>query len=202
MRLGLNVKVDGTAGAGVLQRIRKGLEKRGDLNQRIAGDAEGLTRAYLERISRTRHATAQRLGARPTGHLAKAARRVESTADDQEAAVLIPADTGLRRAFVGFDNIVPRNGSKYLTIPAHPLTYGRRAGEFPDDSLDFAMFGGRHRALIFAKGPNKGKVAYWLKKKVSIPQDRSLLPSDDAYLKLAARSAVAYIEQLEKGGPA
>jgi len=201
MRLQLDIEVDGTAAAGVLQRVRKGLERRGPLHKRMGADAEALTHAYLVRIGRTRHATAQRLGAKPTGFYANAAGRVESTGDDDSAAVVIPSDTGLRRAFMDF-NLVPRNGSKYLTIPDHPLTYGKRVGEV-SVPMKFSMVGGRFPALVFdQRGPLNGTVAYWLKKKVTIKQDRSLLPSDDAYLKLASRSAVAYIELLQEGGPA
>lgn len=184
-----------------VQALRSGLRDRRGLHAAIASEADRLTREYL--IGLNRHKTAKSLGATPTGHHGKAARAVESSHDHDEAVVSIPASTGLGRAF-GDVVIRPGSGRRYLTIPAHKRTYGKRAGEFSPGMFTFALVGGRHTALMFAESsdPDYWTVAYWLRTEVNQAQDRTLLPSDDGY-KIAAFGATdGYVREMLTGGQA
>ena len=184
-------KVD--AAASRLQRVRNALADRRHLNAAVAMDATNFTRDFLSRSSR--HATAQRLGAEPSGHMAKAAKLVHSDSNAELAMVRMPRATGLGRAFHDI-LIVPGNGRTYLTIPADKRTYGRRCGEFPVGTFVFAIIGGRYPVLMFKEG---WTVAYWLRRKVLQKQDRTLLPSSAAYAELGGRSTRVYIKNLING---
>jgi hypothetical protein len=177
-----------------LQAFRNALTRRGPMHARMAVAAKEVTQAHLR--SDRSHNTASRLGAKPTGFRNKAAAKVEAQSDETEARVVMPANTGLGRAFRTVV-IRPGSGRKYLTIPAHQRTYGRsvRDDRWGVDPFQFVLLG-RFRALIFKDGPNKGEVAYWLKREVTQKQDRKLLPADVVYIKAARTAAVEYLENL------
>lgn len=183
------------ANAELVQALRNGLASREELHSEIAVAVRESFVNYLSRLER--HKTAQQLGATPTKHLAKSALRIEADADGAAAYLRIPRSTGLGRAFRDL-TITPGSGKKYLTIPAHRTTYGKRAGEITAE-LRFAMVGGRHRALVFASGPDVGSVAYWLRTSVTIQQDRTLLPSDGITRATARAATVRYLEMLRGG---
>lgn len=181
----------------VLARLEHRLTDRTDLHAHIAPQVEELTRSYIRAEAPGRHKTAARLGASPTGHLARAASAVESGHDREQAFITIPRSTGLGRAFRDFE-LTPKGGKKWLTIPAHRSAYGRRAGEF--DNLQFVPLGNDLAALVTrTRSDAKWTVIYWLKKEVTIPQDRDLLPSDAAYRAAAEMGAVEYIKILTEG---
>lgn len=197
----IKVKV-GTRGlastAEEVQRLRTGLASRQQLHARLAVKGAEFTGDYLRGLKR--HKTATALGAAPTQHYARAARGIESASNESAAIIRIPRSSGLARAF-GDMTIRPGSGKKFLTIPADKRTYGKRAGEFAPGVLAFTIVGGRFPALMFREG---WTVAYWLRRSVNQKQDRTLLPSDQGYRKLARGVTSLYIDQLlaEKGGPA
>lgn len=196
MSVVIDIRVESSAD--LVQALRTGLANTVELHTAIAAESEIFYQRYVSALNR--HKTANQLGAQPTQHLAKSAKRIEGAGADDAAYVRIPRATGLGRAFRDL-NITPKAGKKYLTIPAHRSTYGKRAGEIPH-SMGFAIVGGRHRALVFTSGPDKGTVAYWLRTAVTIKQDRTLLPSDAATLAVATRSAKNYLATIMKGGAA
>jgi hypothetical protein len=182
-----------------VQRLRGGLANRKHLHAKIAVDAAAATRNYLTR--QTTHVSAQRLGAKPTGHRLRAARGIEADSTAGAAVLRIPRTSGLQRAF-GDILIRPGSGKRFLTIPADKRTYGRRAGEFPEGTFRFAVSMERRTLmLVFADGSG---VAYFLKSAVLQKQDRGLLPSDKDYRAIARNSTRRYIDELldGKGGPA
>jgi hypothetical protein len=193
----LTIDVRGLAQAtGELQRIRNGIANRGKLNAAIAVDAQQLTQAYV--AGHSRHKTAQKLGATPTGHHQRSAKRIEAASDNEAAIIRIPRDTGLGRAFSSAV-IRPGTGRKYLTIPACAETYGKVVRDFPAGTFAFTIVGGRFAALMWKKAGgshNAWTVAYWLRREVNQKQDRTLLPSDAAYQELGRRRAVVYIASL------
>lgn len=197
MQMDINV---GDGVTPVLSRLA-GLADAEQIHSYIAPQVEELTRLYLNAIAPGRHSTAERLGADPTGHLGRAASAVESGHDDEAAYITIPRIYGLGRAFQDYV-ITPKNGKKWLTIPATASAYGKRAGEFSD--LKFVPFTDDLAALM-ARSKSDGKyiVVFWLKKEVTIEQDRTLLPDDQAFGEAAARGVDFYIEDVEgKGGKA
>lgn len=193
----ITIDVRGLAEAtGELQLIRNGIADRRKLHAAMAVDAQQLTQAYVS--GHSRHKTAQSLGASPTGHHQRSAKRIEAASDAEAAIIRIPRNTGLGRAFSDV-TIRPGTGRRYLTIPACAETYGKVVRDFPPDAFAFTIVGGRYAALMWRNAGgshNKWTVAYWLRREVFQKKDRTLLPSDEAYLELGRRRAVLYITSL------
>jgi hypothetical protein len=174
-------------------------ERRAGLHAHIAARERELFREHLTLLAATRHRTADRLGASPTGFLAGAADSVEARSDAAAADILIGVP-GLGRAFADL-HIRARNAGA-LTIPVHGDAYGRRAGEFDDLFIWRAKKedgdSGSSKAFLARKGPGDTLVLmYVLLKSVIIPQDRSLLPSDEEITLTAEIGALDYQERLE-----
>lgn len=193
MSLGVEIQIGGKAQR-MLARLSEEVIDRAEIHQDIATREENLVRDYLSGLARTRHATADDLGATPTGHLERAAESVHSTSDESGATVSITSP-GISRAFEDI-TIKPGAGKKFLTIPATAEAYGKRAGAFND--LRLAFFKNGLLALVkadqsrlsdrkasgygieskAAKTNVRPPVYFWLKKSVFQKQDRTLLPSD------------------------
>lgn len=160
-----------------------------------------LTRSHIARESGLRHRSAARLGATPTGHLEKAARKTVFHADQSHGEVVIPAP-GFGRAFHDVE-ITPVNATR-LTIPINALSYGRRAGEMR--SLGWKFFtpskGHDKEDILFGyrgKGKDREVVPlYLMKKSVQQRQDRGLLPSDAAIRTTAARAMMSEINRVAR----
>jgi hypothetical protein len=177
MSVSVDIQVTGNAQK-MLAKLDAKLINRAELHHDIAARAENTVRDWLISLAGTRHATANRLGATPSGHLERAAESVHSESDATAATVNVTSP-GITRAFKDI-TITPGNGKKYLTIPATAEAYNKRAGTFND--LRLAFFKGGLLALVRPnKDAPKGErppVYYWLKKSVTQKQDRTLLPSD------------------------
>ena len=158
------------------------------LHTNMARDMAILVRQWLKREAGRRHTTANRLGATPTGHLTDAAQSgVTYSATPEEGAVDI-ASPGIGRALRQI-KIVPRL-ARALTIPLSAEAYGRSAGELERD-LGITLFRPKgKRVLMGARPGEKPKPHFALAAAVTLPQDRSLLPPDEA-LAQAARNAFA-----------
>lgn len=218
--MSLSYAIDVSGDAEVLrlmERLRSHLADRTELHKSVGSHAEILTAQHLSVLAGTRHATADRLGASPSGHLARAAESVTSEGTDAAALVSVTSP-GIRRAF-GDVTIKPKSG-KYLTIPATAEAYNRRARSFND--LRIAIFGGK-LALVQAEqssladrsrsgfsyenrapmqSAGRAPIYYWLKDKVTQKQDRSLLPSDAEYSTAAVMGIKAYIRLLRAAASA
>lgn len=97
------------------------------LSQAMGEGVKEKTREHLAELAGSRHTTADRLGASPTGHLAMAARAVESASvsADAASASFSVRHPGLGRAFHDV-TITPGGGRQFLTIPLNAIAYGRR----------------------------------------------------------------------------
>jgi hypothetical protein len=194
--LSVDIQVTGSAKK-LLSKIDAKLINREELHHDIAVRAENTVRDYLIILAGSRHATADRLGATPSGHLERAAESVHSESDANAATVNVTSP-GMSRAF-GDITIKPGSGKKYLTIPATAEAYNTRAGAFNDLRLAFfkggllalvkadqsrlsdrkaSGFGVESKAAKADKTKERPPVYYWLKKEVKQKQDRTLLPSD------------------------
>lgn len=198
--IGLHVSLDSATAARLLQDVRAAGANLSPLHARIAGQAGNLTARHLRGIAPSRHRTAERLGAKPTHHLPRASRRIETTSNSEWAEVRAPADTGLGRAFHDL-NLAPKKIGGFLTIPVNAKAYGKRAREFPN--LVCFPLGPRKTLVLATKVENGiGEVYYVLVKRARIPQDRTLLPSDDSYRDLARRTTVAWLKSITGEGGA
>ena len=199
MSQSVDIQITGLAeSASSLRALSSALANRVPLHQAMAADAVEFTRAYV--AGSARHATAQRLGAKPTGFRERAAKTIEPASTAEAAIIRIPRKTGLARAF-GDIVLVPQNGRKYLTIPAMAETYGRSVRDFPEGTFVFSILaahrqfavlrwredGGKHR---------KGDVAYWLRRSVTQKKDRTLLPDSEDLATVAIDAASRYFEEI------
>jgi len=194
-RIEININEDSQ-----LQYLRGAVLDKEGLHARIAGEAERFVKGpdVAGRISAEQHRTASKLGANPTGHLAEAYEGIESASDATAARLIVPGSTRLSAAF-GKQVLTPKN-SKFLTIPTHKDSYGKRAREL-DDLFVMArpgkalMLARREervadpnskialRARPYQRGRVKDKdagieVMYVLLSKVEIPEDPTLIPFD------------------------
>lgn len=157
-------------------------------------------RGHLAELAQTRHATAERLGATPSGHLAQAARAVEGapvTAEADSATITIN-HPGLVRAFRDV-TILPKK--KFLTIPLNALAYNRRAGQFAGELFVFKSktTGDLFLAKRQAEKGDMPLLMYALVRSVTQKQDRTLLSSDEELHGAAVEGGKAWFEK-EIGG--
>lgn len=192
----INVTPDKDTATPLLTELQGAMQgDRRDFLGYVARSVAAKSQDYVRSIAPTRHATATGLGAKPTGHLMRAASSIEGQWDNTRAMLVFPRTTGLSRAFRDFNLVPVSEGIKWLTIPANARSYGRRAREFGD--LEFRRVPGPlnappRAALVFPDGA----VAYFLVKQAHIPQDRTLLPSDAEFAEAAEIGAFEYIRAL------
>lgn len=91
---------------------------------------------HIRSYMRTKHTTANMLGARPTGHYEKGAAAITSTADSSGAVVRIPIP-GIDRAWNDIQ-IRPGPGKEFLTLPKAAISYGRKVREVR--ALGYSVF--------------------------------------------------------------
>ena len=150
-----------------LQGVRK-------MNSRAAASLFALARRHLRDLASKRHATARKLGAEPTGYFEKAYANTGHESDEKGGSVTVRAP-GFRRVFG--DMQVRPVLAKALTIPVHPLAYGKRVSDLQSDGIKVV----RPKGASYLIKPNKdgsAELLYILARSALIRQDRSLLPSD------------------------
>ncbi len=188
MSLRVNVDVQDLASP-LLTRLIAGLSEEGiaTLHEGIVNQIGVLTTDYLTELANTRHDTAERLGAFPTGFWGSAAEGVERWSDGDGAHLAI-SHPGIGRA--GHDvTIEPTGGRQFLTIPVAAESYGKRASEIP------GLFrpGDKH---VLAVNDNGLKILFALVESVTQKQDRTILPSDDQYTQAALVGVKDYVDFL------
>ena len=181
-------------GGPAFQVLMARLQDRSGLFGFVADEAEATTQDYLREISTYRHATANRLGAEPTGALEKAAGRVTSSSDEKSATVTVSGSL-FARAFR--DVTITPTSARALTIPINAIAYGRRVSELEAEGWKFFKPGKQDKPLLWATDPAGASMPmYYLAAKVEQPQDRTLLPSDQEFLEAARQGARNYLEAL------
>jgi len=170
----------------------------------MAMKAETLTREHIIKAAKTRHKTANRLSATHSGYFSKRAETVESHVTGNPDGLITLTVYGEIFARVdGAVSVKPRT-KKWLAIPNTAEAYGRRPKEL--DGLRFVKMKGSLAALVRddegdakdAKGRKKFSVIYWLKKGVTLPQDRGLLPVEGQYMEAFESAAEDYLADLER----
>ena len=160
-------------------------------------------RKHLRSESGRRHTTARKLGAKPTGHIEKGVWDVRATAHDNGGVVTIPI-AGISRAFEDITMSTPtRYGKRFLTIPKHPLAYGRTVGEMR--RLGWKIFRpGKNKVLLgYRSKKDKPTLLFTLAGTVHLKKDPSLLPTLDECAKTATSAMMETIARtIEKGGRA
>lgn len=168
----------------------------------VAGTAaETCVKRHVARLSRERHSSAERLGARPTGHWDASLVNLEGTAPSEaRVKVAIP---GAARAF-GPVEIRPVQAGA-LAIPLHAMAYGVRPKELARRMETFTIRRkdrpqGAEEAVIFGRlvrSTGRGRKRktteeivplYKLKARVRQRQDPTLLPDDEDIAEAAAKA--------------
>lgn len=182
----------------VLQRLLSALSggARKEIHRVAAYGMMVLCRKWLRREASRRHGSANRVGGKPTGHLEQAAESMLSRADASEGAIEV-FSPGFGWVFRSIQ-IQPKR-ARALTLPVAAESYGVRAGELARKG--WVLFRPKRKSILFGVSPVDGKVKplYILKGGVTLRQDRSLLPPDEAIAKAAADAALTYINQILQG---
>ncbi len=190
MSIGINIVVRDDA-TPILAEMHRELTNRTELNKYIAVAAESGSRMYLRKIAPTKHKTASKLGAAPTGYLTKRAELVESKGN-RDRAVITFTGAIFKRVF-GPVKVTARR-KKMLTIPMRAEAYGRRAREFGKELFVYRAKQGR-AFLARSVGNGRLQLLYLLKRSVVLPQDRSLIPSDAEFGQMAELGARGYLRK-------
>lgn len=170
-----------------IDAILSAVQDRSGLNRSISYDLAALVAGHIRRASATRHVSASRLGAAPTGHLEAAARSVVPVMDGREIAATVDSP-GFRR--VDGPLTIKAKNTANLTIPVHAVAYGRRVWQVRNllgtPIIRPLARGGKkgagpYRNFLAAKVGNEFRILYALKPSVTLPQDRGLLPSESEY---------------------
>lgn len=188
MSVGLQIDVRDAGAQQLLDRFFATLTDRTGIHEHIGERASELTRSHLVAIAQSRHKTAQKLGATPSGFWGQGAEKTTSVADAEKATVTIN-QPGIGRAAHDVD-ILPGGGKKYLTLPAIAAAYNKKATTVPDLTMMIRWKDGQRRAIALGqKAGEQFTVWYWLVKSVRQKQDRTLLPSDEEF-RLAALAGI------------
>ena len=174
-----------------LDAISRRLEpsSRAELHREIAAEISETVRGHLRRYALTHHATASRLGARPTGNLEDA--RVDARSDSSGATVSVAA-LGIRRA-LGPITIRPRTKAA-LTIPVAALAYGRSVAYLKSHGYDIFRPKGKNY-LAYKENPKSqfSTVLYILAKQATLKHEPDLLPTREALTANALEAARDYL---------
>ncbi len=194
--LSINIDFDRRA-APALKALLEDLDigERVDFFESLSDDLEIVTREHITKASQTRHKSAARLGAQPTGYLEKiasSAEGVRGAASPGGVRLTLQGDI-FKRAFGPVT--VSASKAKALTLPMRAEAYGRRAREFND----LFVYKSKRGQAFLARSAGKGRIEFMfmLKKSVLLPQDRGLLPSEADYLRAVEKAARRYIDALE-----
>ena len=157
----------------------------------LVDDFEILTREHITKASQTRHKSAARLGASPTGYLEKiatAAEGVRGAASPGRVRLTLQGEI-FKRAF---GDVTVTKDKKRLTIPLNAASYARRAPEFTGL---FPIKSKRGNLFLVRRGEGKLlEFMYLLRDRVLLPQDRGLLPSEAEYLRAVEIAAQRYVD--------
>ena len=192
-----------------------------DMMRSIGINVREHTADHIADASDSRHKSADRLGAAHTGFLefapGRGQMRSESEYEDKDGQgkpftevqnvstnkvdVVIGNTPGLSRAF-GPITITPKK-AKALTIPINKISYAKRVGELKDEGFKIFKLPSdpqSKRDGILATEDESGGIIplYVLCGKVTIPQDRGLLPSDSDIEDWCEDSIVSFMEKLQR----
>lgn len=172
---------------GVVERLGQGA--RAELYREVAAEVQQTVQDHLRSYARSHHATAARLGARPSGNLEGA--RVDAASDSSGATVTVAA-LGIRRA-LGPVTIRPRTKAA-LTIPVAALAYGRSVAYLKSHGYNIFRPKGKNY-LAYKENPKSqfSTVLYILAKRATLKYEPDLLPRHETLAANAAEAARDYI---------
>ena len=199
--MNLRITISDTAAPGLreLQKTLNGTNSR-NLHNAMGVEVQRLTYDHVRGLAGSRHETANRLGAAPSGHLAQAADKIiQSSALNctTNGATLTINHPGMVRALR--DVMIRPREAKSLAIPVDAIAYNRRPRQLWD-SLHLFIPKGKN-VIAMSAGKNQIRILYVLVRSVTQRQDRTLLPSNEEFNEAAAEGAKQFLKTpLRKGG--
>lgn len=178
---------------GVIGQLIKKLDGQGriDLHAAMGTEVQQVTASHVGALERSPDSLLKKLGAAPTNFYKHAAERTESPAalaSDGNAATLTLNWPGVKRAFQTIV-VVPVN-AKALAIPMDRLAVGRS----PRDCwAELGLFIPKGKDFIAMRVGNQIKMMWLLRRSVTQPQNRALLPSDAQWQEAAKAGALHYL---------
>lgn len=157
-------------------------------------------RNHMRLLASTRHDTANKLGASPTGHF-KASDVLPPNATNADVSVTVTTP-GISRAYHDID-IDPVNG-QFLTIPLHADAYGLSAREYSErygKLFRINQKGSTEKGkVLYTKDVLNGKPIpmYALTAHVHQVRDPSLMPTNAKMTEEAIEGALAAIKKILK----
>lgn len=157
-------------------------------------------RNHMRLLASTRHDTANKLGATPTGHF-KASDVLPPNATNADVSVTVTTP-GISRAYHDID-IDPVNG-QFLTIPLHADAYGLSAREYSErygKLFRINQKGSTEKGkVLYTKDALNGKPIpmYALTAHVHQVRDPSLMPTNAKMTEEAIEGALAAIKKILK----
>lgn len=172
---------------GVIKRLEP--DARAGLYREVAAEVQQTVQDHLRDYALAHHATAARLGARPTGNLEDA--KVTASSDGDGATVTVAAP-GIRRA-LGPLTIRPK-ARQSLTIPVAALAYGRKVADLKNHGYDIFRPKGKNY-LAYKENPKSqfSTVLYILAKRAVLKHEPALLPRGETLAANALAAARDYI---------
>ena len=172
-----------------------GPSNRQRLNAVGAKALEVKVRGHVARISASRHGSAGRLGATPTGHYRKGMRGIAGHATAQGGEVVVPI-AGISRAYHDITLTTPtKEGKKYLTIPKHAAAYGHTVPELKSRGWKIFRPGKKLCLLGYKNKGDKPVMLFALAEAVRQRQDPSLLPSREQCASIVSQAMTADINR-------
>lgn len=201
----LSVKVEG------VEQVKAALgaaftpDARRRMTLEIGYNVQERTADHIAQASVTRHRTADRLGAPHSRFLEFAPGRVRSVgkfvnedgtrgfieprdATESSVDIVIGNTPGLSRAF--HDLVITPKKAKALTIPINAVSYAKSVKKVKAEGYSIHREG---RILKGDKGGGDTIPLYVLCGRVTVPQDRGLLPLEEEIAKWAAKSASKFM---------
>lgn len=189
MSVALQINVQDGASP-VMQQFMAKMRGRLTMHRKVGRRVQNCIRDHLIKLGNSRHNTAAKLGATPTGFLSQAAEKVgrnEAVVASQEAAVITLNHPGMKRAFQAI-TILPKT-AKCLTIPNVAEAYGNR---FDSVLRKYGVVSEKTGKLVLPPRAD-GKRWFLLVPKAHQKQDRSLLPTDQEMKAAALDAATEYV---------
>lgn len=181
----------------------KGLKAIQENMRSILGNAgerlNRLVRSHIRTIAAERHGTANRLGAKPTGHF-KASDVLPAKVNESDNSVTVTVTTpGIVRA-VKDVTILPKE-AKSLAIPLHASAYGIQPREL-NDRGEYDMFRLKKKGskepgnILYRRDGDELIPMYLLVRRVFQKKDESLMPNQTQMMREAVNGAESAIKQI------
>ena len=179
----------------------KGLKAIQENMRSILGNAgerlNRLVRSHIRTIAAERHGTANRLGAKPTGHF-KASDVLPAKVNESDNSVTVTVTTpGIVRA-VKDVTILPKE-AKSLAIPLHASAYGIQPREL-NDRGEYDMFRLKKKGskepgnILYRRDGDELIPMYLLVRRVFQKKDESLMPNQTQMMREAVNGAESAIK--------